>query len=126
MGDDTAAWRTTNGPFHQGRTGPGFTLGFPENTPPPFGPAADFAATPNFVDTGRYPASSFNLYGLETVYQSGPFSLQAEWMDTQVNSVVGPVNYNGGYAGGLYRLTGEHRPHPTPVHSAHNVVPFSA
>ena len=36
-------------------------------------------------------AKSFDLYGLETVWQSGPWSAQAEWMATVVNSSVGPI-----------------------------------
>ncbi len=125
LGANTAAGSTSNVPFYQARTGPEFALGFPETIPATFGPASAFAATPNFVDTGRYAASNFNLYGLETVYQRGPFSLQAEWMDTQVNSVVGAVNYNGAYAEVMYRLTGEHRPYDMRFHALKNVIPFA-
>ncbi len=82
--------------------------------------------TPFFVDTGKYQADSFNLFGLETVYQNGPLSLQSEWMLTNVNSVVGPVNYAGAYAEAMYRLTGEHRPYDKKLAAFKNVVPSPA
>jgi phosphate-selective porin OprO/OprP len=52
-------------PFYQSRVLPEFgVLGSPENTQS-FGTAVN--GTPTFVDSGRYAATSFNLYGLETV-----------------------------------------------------------
>ena len=66
---------------------------------------------------------SFNLVGLETVFQNGPFSFQSEWMLTEVNSVVGPIVYHGAYAECLYRLTGETRGYDKKLAALKNVVP---
>jgi len=125
LGANTAAGSTSNVPFYQARTGPEFFLGYPENVPATFGPSTAFAGTPNFVDTGRYKASNFNLWGLETVAQYGPVSFQAEWMATQVNSAVGPIFYNGAYAEVMYRLTGEHRQYDRNLGSFRNFIPFT-
>jgi phosphate-selective porin OprO/OprP len=125
LGANTALGSATTVPFYQARTTPEFFLGFAENVPATFGPAAAFAGTPSFVDTGRYAANSFNLFGLETVYQSGPASVQAEWMGTVVDSAVGPIFYHGAYAQVAYRLTGEHRAYYKKLAALGNVVPYS-
>ncbi len=110
-------------PFYQARTTPEFgVLGYPE-FPQNFGTAVN--GTPTFVDTGRYEAKFFNLFGVETVYQAGPFSFQAEWMGTMVESVVGPIFYNGAYAEVMYRLTGENREYDKKLAALKNVVPFT-
>lgn len=54
-------------PFYQARTTPEFYLGYPELNNS-FGSGVN--GTPIFVDTGKYQAQNFNLFGLETVYQS--------------------------------------------------------
>jgi phosphate-selective porin OprO/OprP len=109
--------------FYQAKTTPEFgPLGQVQNSQS-FGSAVNF--TPTFVDTGRYAAHSFNLFGLETVYQDGPLSFQSEWMLTEVNSVVGPIVYHGAYAEVMYRLTGEHRPYDKKLAALRNVVPFN-
>jgi phosphate-selective porin OprO/OprP len=92
-------------PFYQARTAPEFNLGYPELTNN-FGSGVN--STPNFVDTGKYAANFFSLYGLETVYQAGPWGVQAEYMATVVDSVsAGSIVYQGAYAQLAYRLTGE-------------------
>lgn len=109
--------------FYQAKTTPEFgPLGQVQNSQS-FGSAVNF--TPTFVDTGRYAAHSFNLVGLETVIQDGPISIQAEWMLTEVNSVVGPIVYHGAYAEVMYRLTGEHRPYDKKLAALRNVIPFN-
>jgi phosphate-selective porin OprO/OprP len=109
-------------PFYQARATPEFgPLGYPENSST-FGSAVN--ATPNFIDSGRYQANNFNLFGVETVYQDGPLSLQSEYMATRVDSVAGDVFYHGAYAEVMYRLTGEHRPYDKKLGSLKNVVPF--
>ncbi len=120
---NTAAGSTSPVPFYQAKTTPEFgPLGSPE-TPQPFGQA--FAATPVFVDTGKYRASNFSMYGLETVYQAGATSIQAEWMGTVVESPVGPIFYHGAYAQIAYRLTGEHRVYYKKMGAFGNPVPFT-
>lgn len=96
-------------PFYQARTNPEFgSLGYPE-FPSTFGPGGAANGTPSFVDSGRYLADYFNLFGLETVWQHGPWGAQAEFMATVVESAVGPILYHGAYGQLAYRLTGEHR-----------------
>lgn len=107
-------------PFYQARTTPEFQLGYPENSQT-FGSGVN--GTPNFVDTGRYQANNFNLWGVETVYQSGAFSFQSEYMATLVDSVAGSVFYHGAYLEAMYRLTGEHRPYDKKFGNLKNVVP---
>ena len=122
-GSGTAGNAGSPKPFYQARTSPEFgPLGYPDLSSS-FGSAVN--GTPFFVDTGRYEAKNFNLFGLETVYQAGPFSLQAEYMATAVESVAGQVFYQGGYAEILYRLTGEHRPYDKKLGALKNVVPFA-
>jgi phosphate-selective porin OprO/OprP len=130
----TAAGGSTAGsssvPFYQARTAPEFgTIGDSLDTAPAtFGPVSYAGANitpPNYIDTGRYQASSFNLLGAETVYQYGPFSFQSEFMATEVNSVVGPIWYTGAYAEAMYRLTGEHRGYDKRQGALKNVVPYT-
>lgn len=122
-GSGTAGNAGTPQPFYQAKTTPEFgPLGYPELTSN-FGNAVN--GTPLFVDTGKYQASNFNLIGLETVWQSGATSLQAEYMATVVQSVVGPVFYQGGYVEGMYRLTGEHRVYDKKLGAFKNPIPFA-
>lgn len=127
LGANTAIGSGTPGnagsprPFYQARTGPEFgPLGLPENSSP-FGSAVN--GTPYFVDTGRYEANNFNLFGVELLYQNGPLSIQAEWMGTVVDSVVGPVFYNGAYGEIMYRLTGEARQYERKFGALKNPIP---
>jgi phosphate-selective porin OprO/OprP len=117
-------------PFFQARTGPEFgPIGDGIDTiPPTFGPASYAASNftpPFFIDTGRYLADTFNLFGLETVYQHNAFSAQAEFMATGVNSVAGPIWYTGAYAEVMYRLTGEHRGYDRRLAALKNPMPFT-
>jgi phosphate-selective porin OprO/OprP len=109
-------------PFFQSRVLPEFgTLGLPENGNN-FGTAVN--GTPLVADTGRYEASNFNLFGVETVYQAGQWSLQAEWMGDLVQSAAGPVFYNGAYGEVMYRITGEHREYDKKTGVLRNPIPF--
>ena len=111
-------------PFYQARATPEFgPLGSPE-IPPVFGPAGAVNGTPLFVDTGRYQANNFNLFGVETVAQWGPWGMTAEYMTTVVDSVAGPVTYQGGYGQVAYRLTGEHREYDKRTGTFGKLVPF--
>lgn len=58
-------------PFYQSKVLPEFgVLGSSENSQS-FGPTAGASGTPNFIDSGKYAAKSFELYGVETVAQAG-------------------------------------------------------
>lgn len=112
-------------PFYQARTTPEFgPLGYLE-LPSTFGPGGAVNGTPPFVDTGRFEADYFNLFGLETVYQSGPWGFTSEWIGTVVQSAVGPVFYNGAYAQLAYRLTGEHRAYDKKTATLGKLVPYT-
>lgn len=109
-------------PYYQARTTPEFgPLGYPE-LPQTFGTSVN--GTPLFVDTGRYQADYFNLFGVEALYQWGAFSFQSEYMATIVQSVVGPVFYQGAYAQAAYRLTGENRQYDKRIGALTKVIPF--
>jgi len=121
LGANDAAGSTTNVPFYQAKTTPEFgPLGYSD-----LGSSAVFA-TPYFVDTGRYRANDFNLFGVETLVQWGAFDVQAEFMATTVDSVVaGPIFYEGAYAEVMYRLTGEHRQYDRRLGALRNPIPFT-
>ena len=122
IGSGTAGNAGSPRPFYQARTSPEFgTLGYSE-LGGGFGNAVN--GTPSFVDTGRYEAEDFHLYGLETVYQNGPLGVTAEYMATTVNSVVGPVFYHGAYGQIAYRLTGEHRAYDKQTGTLGKLVPY--
>jgi len=122
-GSGTPGNAGTPEPYYQARTTPEFgPLGYPDLSAA-FGNAVN--GTPIFVDTGRYQAEYFNLFGLETVYQSGPFSFQSEYMATVVQSVVGPIFYQGAYAECMYRLTGENRRYDKKLAALRNPIPYA-
>ncbi|QDU25212.1 Porin O precursor [Anatilimnocola aggregata] len=110
-------------PFYQARTTPEFgPLGFSE-FPSSFGSAVN--GTPIFVDTGRYEATNFNMFGLESVTQWGPWGVTAEYIGTQVNTPWGSVYYQGGYAQAAYRLTGENRVYDKKTGTLGKLVPYT-
>ena len=119
-GSGTAGNAGTPQPFYQAKTTPEFQLGYPQNSQS-FGSAVN--STPFFVDSGKFQARSFSLFGVESVFQNGPLSLQTEWMLSSVDSVAGQVNYPGAYVEGMYRLTGESRPYDKKLGAFKNVEP---
>jgi phosphate-selective porin OprO/OprP len=57
-------------------------------------------------------ADNFTSYGLETAGEWGPWSIQAEYMDTQVNrGSMGDISLNGWYVSASWFITGESRPY---------------
>ncbi len=122
LGADNADGSTTKRPFYQTRVLPEFgPLGYSEEAQP-FGQA--YAMTPSFIDSGRYPANNFQIFGLETVWQNGPWGAQAEWMGTVVDSIVGNIFYHGAYGQIAYRLTGEHREYNKKNGTLGRLVPY--
>jgi phosphate-selective porin OprO and OprP len=83
--------------------------------------------TPFFVDTGRFFATSYNLYHLEFAGNYGPAHFQSEYMATAVNQLNGPiVFYDGAYIQAGYFLTGESAGYnKTAGVLDYNVKPFS-
>lgn len=113
----------TNG-FYQARAIPEFFVGDPAGGSGGVGSTA--AGTPFVADTGRIPAKSFTLWGLETVAIHGAFNFQAEWMMTTVDQIGGPtLFYDGGYAQAGYFLTGENRAYNKTFGALDKLVPFT-
>lgn len=65
---------------------------------------------PRLVDTGTFLADGVTLVGLEAALVEGPFSVQGEWMEADVDALAGPDPSFGGYYLTVgWMLTGEHR-----------------
>jgi len=68
--------------------------------------------SPRLLDTGSIASDGYNLYGLEAAYGQGPFSVQAEYMMTDVDVTgASSATLSSYYLMGSYFLTGEHRPY---------------
>ncbi|HXG29527.1 MAG TPA: porin [Nevskiales bacterium] len=66
---------------------------------------ADFLAAPDDGD-------DLTKYGIEAAYVSGPFSMQAEYLNAKVSSdAAGDPEFGGYYVAASYFLTGESRPY---------------
>ena len=64
------------------------------------------------TDTQDIDADSVQLLGSEIAWVEGPFSMQAEYVATLVNTAdAGRLCLNGFYVQASYLLTGEHRPY---------------
>jgi len=73
---------------------------------------------PDFVDTGDIMADQTTLLGLEGALVYGPFSLQSEWMQADLDTEDSEMyfddpTFDGWYVFASYFLTGEHRPYDT-------------
>ena len=80
--------------------------------------------TDNYVDTGSFPASHANQYGLEALWNEGPVSLTAEYDESHVDSKeTGDPQFRGYYVTGSWVITGEHRPYDKKVGYARRVLP---
>ncbi|MBE7559910.1 porin [bacterium] len=65
---------------------------------------------PRFVDTGKFAADMYNLFGTEAAFLWGPFSMQGEYMLADVDAEHGDdPRLDGGYVLASWMLTGEHR-----------------
>ncbi len=68
--------------------------------------------TTRFVNTGRFPAESLDLVGVEAALVGGPASFQSEYIHNSVHQPGGAdLSFGSFYAQGSYFLTGEHRPY---------------
>ena len=67
---------------------------------------------PFMIDTGTIPAKWAFIYGIEGALAAGPFSVQAEYIQSFVNDDFGKdLTFNGLYVYGSWLMTGEHRPY---------------
>jgi phosphate-selective porin OprO/OprP len=124
LGANTAPGSTSSVPFYQAKTTPEFgPLGNSE-VAQPFGQA--YAATPVFVDSGKFAANAFNLFGVESLLQWGAWGVTSEWMGTLVDGTsVGSVFYHGAYVQAAYRITGEQREYDKQTGALGKLTPFS-
>ena len=68
--------------------------------------------TTRFVDTGRFPAASQDLVGVEAALVVGPASFQSEYIHNSVHQPNGgDLSFGSFYLQGGYFLTGERRPY---------------
>lgn len=63
---------------------------------------------PNYVDTGKIAADSADLLGAELLGVFGPFSLQSEYIQANVNADE-DLSFPGVYVLASYFITGEHK-----------------
>jgi phosphate-selective porin OprO and OprP len=82
--------------------------------------------TDNYVDTGKFPAKYANQLSLESLLNSGSFSLLTDYARAWVQSPErGNPIFSGYYFTGSYVLTGETRPYDKKVGYARRVIPKS-
>jgi hypothetical protein len=78
----------------------------------------------NYVDTGDLPASHQNEISLELLANRGPFSVLAEYAESDVYSpTLGVLHFYGASVIGSWVITGEHRPYDRKVGYARRIIP---
>jgi phosphate-selective porin OprO/OprP len=81
-------------------------------------------SAPYVVNTGDLGGDESLGFGLETVWQAGPASLQGEFFQTKANDVNDDDHtFFGGYLTGSYFLTGETRPYNRETGTFSRLVP---
>ncbi len=83
--------------------------------------------TEKLLTSGEFMTDSVLLTGLEAAWVCGPFSLQAEYIQSRADGGGGApdVDLDGYYLYASYFLTGEHRPYKTSAGSFSRVKPKS-
>ena len=81
--------------------------------------------SPYFVDTNSLSADRAGILGLESALVYGPFSVQGEYIYTDVDGKSGSSSpsFDGFYVQSSYFLTGEHRKYSTSKGSFSRVKP---
>ena len=80
--------------------------------------------TSNYVDTGGIPSTYAWNFGLELLWNRGPFSALAEYVPSWISSdVSGNPNFYGCYILTSWVLTGESRPYDRTVGYARRIIP---
>ena len=80
--------------------------------------------TDYFIDTGNIAAESAFHVGVEALWNSGPYSLLAEYNHARVDSpTLGDPQFSGYYLTGSWVITGETRPYDRNVGYARRVIP---
>lgn len=130
-GEYALTGRITVAPVHDGETGEVIHLGVSGSLRKVM--TARFRARPEMhlvgraIDTSSFAADETTQFGLEAVWQNGPFSAQAEYMlaDTDTGGAGSDPSQDGYYVQGSYFLTGEHRPYSTSAAAFGRVNPES-
>ena len=77
-----------------------------------------------FVDTGNIAAESAFQYGLEALWNSGPYPLLAKYNHATVDSpALGDPKFSGYYVTGSWVITGETSPYDRNAGYARRVIP---
>lgn len=77
-----------------------------------------------YVDTGNIAAEDAFQYGVEALWNNGPFSVLAEYNHAAVNSpTLDDPEFEGYYITGSWVITGETRPYDRSVGYARRVIP---
>jgi len=72
----------------------------------------EFNKSPTFVDTGVIDADDSMQLNFEAAWRKGPLWINAEYIDTAVDSPVsGDLDFSGYHVSATYALTGEMRPY---------------
>lgn len=80
--------------------------------------------TDYYLDTGNIAANDAFQYGFEALWNSGPFSLLAEYNHATLDSPsLNDPEFNGYYITGSWVITGETRPYDRNVGYARRVIP---
>ena len=79
----------------------------------------------NYVDTGSIAGDHSNHFGFEVLWNEGPFSVTAEYVEAEVDAPEsGDPSFHGYYATAAYVLTGEHRPYDRKAGYARRILPM--
>ena len=82
---------------------------------------------PHGIDTGDLPGAEATTYAAEAAWQSGPRTLQAEWLGAEIELAGGPrASLSGVVVSGAWFLTGETRSYSDRRGAWTNVVPKGA
>jgi phosphate-selective porin len=80
--------------------------------------------TDYYVDTGSFQADAANQLSLELAWSRGPLLLQAEHIETWVDSAgYGDPHFTGSYLGASWMVTGESRPYIRSAGFARQAIP---
>ena len=94
--------------------GASFHIGQPENDTLRLKSKPEASDAPNFIDTGKFPATSATLLGFEAYYRPGPWLFGTEYYWQKVNSPeTGDPVFHGGDIVAAWLVTGETRSYNT-------------
>jgi phosphate-selective porin OprO/OprP len=104
--------------------GGGLHIGQPEHDTLQLRSKPEVSTAPNFIDTGKFPATRGTIAGLEAYYRDGPWlygtEYYREWVDSWEKS---NPTFHGGDVFVSWIITGETRPYAAPVGTFRAVSP---